>query len=76
MSTPMQFGVQLIFQSFGYPTEKTDGQVVGEEIELALLAEELGFDSLWPVEHHFNVQAWGTPDEDMPALRADRDVAP
>jgi alkanesulfonate monooxygenase SsuD/methylene tetrahydromethanopterin reductase-like flavin-dependent oxidoreductase (luciferase family) len=47
----MQFGVQQIFQNFR--GEKPDGQVWDEEVAMGLLAEELGFDSIWPVEHHF-----------------------
>ena len=33
---------------------ETDRKRVTEEIETALLAEELGFDSLWTVEHHIS----------------------
>lgn len=47
----MIVGLQQVFQNHG--REVPDGQVVGEEIALGLLAEELGFDELWPVEHHF-----------------------
>ena len=54
----MKFGVQMIFQSYGYPEQVSDGQVYDEEIRLALLAEELGFDRLWPVEHHFEDYAF------------------
>ncbi len=49
----MEFGVQMIFQSFGYGPEMTDAKVYDEEIRLAILADELGYDHLWPVEHHF-----------------------
>lgn len=49
----MEIGVQLIFQSYGYPEGFPDQQVVDEEVRLAVLADELGFDALWPVEHHF-----------------------
>jgi alkanesulfonate monooxygenase SsuD/methylene tetrahydromethanopterin reductase-like flavin-dependent oxidoreductase (luciferase family) len=31
----------------------SDAQVWDEEIRLARLADELGFDVLWSVEHHF-----------------------
>lgn len=48
----MQVGVQQIFQSFGYPGV-SDGTIISEELALAELADELGFDSVWPVEHHF-----------------------
>lgn len=47
----MQFGVQMVFQNWG--NRISDTQVYEEEIRLGLLAEELGFDALWPVEHHF-----------------------
>ena len=53
----MNFGVQLIFQSSGY-AGMSDRQVVEEEVQLGVLAEELGFDSLWPVEHHFTDYAF------------------
>ena len=49
----MKVGVQMVFQSHGYGPEVTDGQVVDEEVRLGVLADQLGFDSLWPVEHHF-----------------------
>jgi len=54
----MDFGVQMIFQSYGYGESVDDHQVVAEEIRLGLLAEELGFDKLWPVEHHFEDYAF------------------
>ena len=49
----MRVGVQMIFQSWGYG-DITDGRVVAEEVELGVLADQLGFDALWPVEHHFD----------------------
>ena len=33
--------------------ERSDGDVYRNELRLAALAEPLGFDSLWSVEHHF-----------------------
>jgi alkanesulfonate monooxygenase SsuD/methylene tetrahydromethanopterin reductase-like flavin-dependent oxidoreductase (luciferase family) len=47
-------GVQMIFQSWGYGGRFSDGDVVAEEIRLGVLAEQLGFHALWPVEHHFD----------------------
>jgi alkanesulfonate monooxygenase SsuD/methylene tetrahydromethanopterin reductase-like flavin-dependent oxidoreductase (luciferase family) len=49
----MKVGIQMVFQSYGYGPTVTDGQVVEEEVRLGVLADELGFDALWPVEHHF-----------------------
>ncbi len=48
----MDVGVLQVFSSYGWD-DMPDGQVYDEEMRLALLAEDLGFDVLWPVEHHF-----------------------
>jgi alkanesulfonate monooxygenase SsuD/methylene tetrahydromethanopterin reductase-like flavin-dependent oxidoreductase (luciferase family) len=48
----------MIFQSWGYPAGTSDGQVYAEELALAELADGLGFDTLWPVEHHFEDYAF------------------
>ena len=48
----MDVGIQVIFSSFG--SDASDSQVYTEEIRLCLLAEDLGYDVLWPVEHHFS----------------------
>lgn len=47
----MHIGVLSIFQN--YRDERDDGDVMRDELALALLAEELGFDSYWATEHHF-----------------------
>ncbi|MGH7858381.1 MAG: LLM class flavin-dependent oxidoreductase, partial [Candidatus Binatia bacterium] len=47
----MQIGLLQIFQNHG--SAVSDSRMWDEEIEMGLLAEELGFDSLWSVEHHF-----------------------
>jgi alkanesulfonate monooxygenase SsuD/methylene tetrahydromethanopterin reductase-like flavin-dependent oxidoreductase (luciferase family) len=44
--------MEQIFQSWGYDNI-TDDQVYDEELKLALLADELGIDEVWVVEHHF-----------------------
>ena len=54
----MQCGVQMIFQSYGYGAGMSDAQVYDEEIHLGVLADQLGFDALWPVEHHFEDYAF------------------
>lgn len=48
----MDVGIQTLFSSHGWDAI-TDAQVYAEDTELALLAEELGFDVVWAVEHHF-----------------------
>ena len=48
----MDVGVQTLFSSHGW-AGISDGQVYAEDTALALLAEELGFDVVWAVEHHF-----------------------
>lgn len=48
----MDVGLQLIFSSYGWD-DISDADVYLQETELALMAEELGFDCIWPTEHHF-----------------------
>jgi alkanesulfonate monooxygenase SsuD/methylene tetrahydromethanopterin reductase-like flavin-dependent oxidoreductase (luciferase family) len=48
----MDVGIQMIFSTYGWPG-MSDRQAWEEEIRLARLADELGFDVLWSVEHHF-----------------------
>jgi luciferase family oxidoreductase group 1 len=38
---------------FENPVEKTEHQIIHEQMELMRAAEGLGFDSVWPAEHHF-----------------------
>ncbi len=48
----MRVGMAPIFQN---PLNQSDdGDVYANELRLADLAEPLGFDSLWSVEHHFS----------------------
>jgi alkanesulfonate monooxygenase SsuD/methylene tetrahydromethanopterin reductase-like flavin-dependent oxidoreductase (luciferase family) len=49
----MQIGCQLLAQSWGYDPSVTDHQVYDEEMRLALRADELGYDLIGIVEHHF-----------------------
>lgn len=49
----MDVGLQMIFSSYGWDKKITDAQVYQDELRLALQAEGLGFDAVWPVEHHF-----------------------
>jgi alkanesulfonate monooxygenase SsuD/methylene tetrahydromethanopterin reductase-like flavin-dependent oxidoreductase (luciferase family) len=47
----MDVGISILFQNPG--REQPDSAVYKDELSLALKAEDLGFDSLWTVEHHF-----------------------
>jgi alkanesulfonate monooxygenase SsuD/methylene tetrahydromethanopterin reductase-like flavin-dependent oxidoreductase (luciferase family) len=49
----MEIGMQLVFCSYGW-TDMPDDQVWDEELKLARLAADNGFDVIWSVEHHFN----------------------
>src|SRR5579872_2003568 len=49
----MDVGLQMVFASYGWDGV-SDAQVWDEELRLARLAADLGFDVLWSVEHHFN----------------------
>lgn len=49
---PMDVGLQLIFATYGWD-DLSDTEMYLQETELALMAEELGFDCIWPTEHHF-----------------------
>src|SRR6185295_6444007 len=48
---PVHVGMALIFQ--GTDRNRSDHEVYREELRLGMLAEPLGFESIWGVEHHF-----------------------
>jgi len=47
----MQFGMLHLFEN---PIGKTEHTIVHEQLTLMKAAEALGFDSVWPAEHHFS----------------------
>ena len=49
----MDVGMMMVFASYGWE-DCSDARVWDEEIRLARLAADLGFDCLWSAEHHFN----------------------
>ena len=49
----MDVGMMMIFSSYGWE-EGSDGQMWEEELRLAEIAADSGFDCLWSAEHHFN----------------------
>ena len=48
----MNIGIEQVMQSWGWPGI-SDEQVYDEEIKIALMADDLGYDDIWVVEHHF-----------------------
>jgi len=46
----MKFGMLHLFEN---PIGKSEHQIVKEQLDLMRAAEDLGFDSIWPAEHHF-----------------------
>ena len=49
----MDAGMMMLFTNYGWD-DCPDGQVWEEELRLAALAANSGFDCLWSAEHHFN----------------------
>lgn len=49
----MKVGMTALFNNSSTEPRK-DSEVYATDVRLALLAEPLGFDSLWTVEHHFS----------------------
>jgi alkanesulfonate monooxygenase SsuD/methylene tetrahydromethanopterin reductase-like flavin-dependent oxidoreductase (luciferase family) len=56
----MHFGVLLLFAEAN--SGKSDQQLWKEEMALGVKAEELGFDSVWVPEHHFDRPYCESPD--------------
>lgn len=52
----MDVGLQLIFTSVGWDNDDT--VTWEQELTLARMGDELGFDVLWPAEHHFFDYSW------------------
>jgi len=46
----MRFGMLHLFEN---PVHKTEHEIIHEQMDLMKAAEEVGFDSVWPAEHHF-----------------------
>ncbi len=47
----MKFGMLHLFES---PMGRSEEQMLKEQVALMQAAEDLGFDSVWPAEHHFS----------------------
>ncbi len=46
----MRFGMLHLFEN---PVHKTEREIIREQMELMRAADDLGWDSVWPAEHHF-----------------------
>ena len=49
----MDIGLQMVFTKYGCEEGVSDSQVWDEELRIAAIAADSGFDCLWAVEHHF-----------------------
>lgn len=49
----MDVGMMMVFTNYGWES-CSDQRVWDEEIRLARIAADSGFDCLWSAEHHFN----------------------
>ena len=47
----MKFGMLHLFES---PEGRTDKEMLDEQVAIMQAAEDLGYDSIWPAEHHFS----------------------
>ena len=49
----MDVGMMMLFSSYGWETG-SDAKMWEEDLRLAEIAADLGFDCVWSTEHHFN----------------------
>jgi natural product biosynthesis luciferase-like monooxygenase protein len=64
----MKLGMLHLFEN---PIGKTEHEVIKEQMELMYEAENLGFDSVWPAEHHFSEYGYcASPQVSLAAVAA------
>jgi len=64
----MKLGMLHLFQN---PVGKTEHQIIREQMSLMYEAENLGFDSVWPAEHHFSEYGYcASPQVSLAAVAA------
>jgi natural product biosynthesis luciferase-like monooxygenase protein len=64
----MKLGMLHLFEN---PAGKTEHEVIKEQMELMYEAETLGFDSVWPAEHHFTEYGYcASPQVSLAAVAA------
>jgi natural product biosynthesis luciferase-like monooxygenase protein len=62
----VEFGMLHLFEN---PINKTEREIIKEQMELMMAAESLGFDSTWPAEHHFSEYGFcGSPQLTLAAI--------
>lgn len=65
----MHFGMLHLFEN---PVGKTEHAIVHEQLTLMRAAEDYGFDSVWPAEHHFSEYGYcASPALSLAALALD-----
>ena len=64
----MKLGMLHLFEN---PVGKTEHQIIREQMSLMYEAENLGFDSVWPAEHHFSEYGYcASPQVSLAAVAA------
>jgi natural product biosynthesis luciferase-like monooxygenase protein len=64
----MRMGMLHLFEN---PVGKSEHQIIKEQMELMYEAENLGFDSVWPAEHHFSEYGYcASPQVSLAAVAA------
>jgi len=64
----MKIGMLHLFEN---PVGKSEHQIIHEQMDLMYEAENLGFDSVWPAEHHFSEYGWcASPQVSLAAVAA------
>src|SRR5690242_7925162 len=64
----MKLGMLHLFEN---PAGKTEHQIIQEQMSLMYEAESLGFDSVWPAEHHFSEYGYcASPQVSLAAVAA------
>lgn len=64
----MKLGMLHLFEN---PVGRTEHEIVKEQMELMYEAESLGFDSVWPAEHHFTEYGYcASPQVSLAAVAA------
>ncbi len=64
----MKLGMLHLFEN---PVGKTEHQIIKEQMSLMYEAETLGFDSVWPAEHHFSEYGYcASPQVSLAAVAA------